>query len=91
MTVIVVEAVPDAVRGMLSRWMIEPVAGVFVGPLPARARESVWKMVASSADTGRSCLISTASNEQGFRIETVGESLRILVDYDGVELVALTE
>ena len=87
-TVVTIEAVPDAVRGTLTRWMIEPVTGVFVGPLPARVREAVWAMVSANVRSGRTCMVYPSDNEQGFVVRTAGDSRRTLVDYDGIQLIA---
>ena len=87
-TVISVEAVPSAVRGTLTRWMIEPITGVFVGPLPASVREEVWTMVTRTAGPGKCCLIHPADNEQGFIVHTHGEARRTVVDLDGLQLIA---
>jgi CRISPR-associated endoribonuclease Cas2 subtype I-E len=39
MTVIVAHDTPDAIRGMLKRWFIEPRPNVFVGTLNRRTHE----------------------------------------------------
>lgn len=89
-TVIHVQAVPEALRGTLSRWMLEPIAGTFVGPLPARVRDHVWKMVTRNHDTGSSVMIHPADNEQGFAMRTCGENRRSTIDFDGINLIAFT-
>lgn len=86
-TVVTIEAVPDSVRGTLTRWMIEPVAGVFVGPLPTRVQEHVWAMIKNTIGTGRTCMVSPADNEQGFNIRTAGDGRRTVTDHDGVQLI----
>ncbi len=42
MVVMILERVPESVRGELSLWMIEPKAGVFVGNLSALVRDKLW-------------------------------------------------
>lgn len=90
MTVICVEAVDDTLRGTLSRWMIEPIAGTFVGPLPASVREEVWTMVRRHASPGRAILVHSDDSDQGFAVRTAGESRRRLIDLDGLVLIAMT-
>lgn len=87
-TVICVEAVPEVLRGALSRWMLEPITGTFVGPMPANVRDRVWEMVTASAETGRAVLVHSADNDQGFVVHTTGESRRSVVDFDGLSLIA---
>lgn len=86
-TVIHLEAVPLAVRGTLSRWMLEPSEGTFVGPLPAGVRDEVWGMVRSGATTGRAMMAWPSNNEQGFLLESHGESRRYIRDFDGITLI----
>ena len=45
MVVLFMEHVPPSLRGKLSRWMIEPRAGVFVGSISAMVREKLWESV----------------------------------------------
>lgn len=43
MVVLIVESVPPALRGELSKWMLEPKAGVFVGTISAAVRDLLWE------------------------------------------------
>ena len=42
MIVMLLEKVPLRVRGELTRWLIEPHTGVFVGHVNAMVRERLW-------------------------------------------------
>ena len=42
MIIIILENVPVGLRGELSRWMLEPKSGVFVGNMTARIRDLLW-------------------------------------------------
>jgi CRISPR-associated protein Cas2 len=86
-SVICLEAVPSAVRGSLSRWMIEPAEGIFVGELPASVRDEVWQMISQASDVGRASLIYPTNSEQGFSVLAHGESRRNMRDFDGMFLV----
>lgn len=90
LSIITIEAVPDAIRGTLTRWMIEPVTGVFVGELPKKVREEVWKMIIENSTNGRSCFISPEDNEQKMQIRTHGETNRTIQDFDGIFLISIT-
>ena len=49
MVVLILERVPRGLRGDLSRWMVEPKAGIFLGRITARLRDKLWeKAVAGS-------------------------------------------
>jgi CRISPR-associated protein Cas2 len=89
LTVISTTAVPDHVRGALSRWMLEPTPGLYVGTLSAKVREELWAVVAASVADGAAVLIHPADNEQRFSIHTAGERRRTSVDFDGLTLIAL--
>lgn len=89
MTVIATTAVPDHVRGALTRWMTETMPGLYVGTLSARVREQLWKNVAASVSDGAAVLLHPAANEQGYQLHTAGERRRVPVDLDGLTLVAM--
>lgn len=89
LTVINMTAVPDHVRGALSRWMLEPAPGLYVGTLSAKVREELWSVVAASVGDGAAVLIHPADNEQRFSLRTAGERRRTSVDFDGLTLIAL--
>ncbi|WP_374224685.1 type I-E CRISPR-associated endoribonuclease Cas2e [Streptomyces sp. ISL-99] len=88
MTVLHTTAVPEHVRGALTRWLIEPTPGMYVGTLSARVREALWAVVSDSLTDGAAVLIYPDSNEQGFTLKTAGERRRIPVDFDGITLIA---
>ena len=52
MVVLIVTAVKPGLRGELTRWMIEPQAGVFVGNLSGRVRDRLWEKVESEVLEG---------------------------------------
>ena len=86
-SVVTLEAVPAAVRGSLSCWMIEPSEGTFVGALPASVRDGVWEMICRASGVGRASLIYPMNSEQGFGIRAHGDSRRSVRDFDGVFLI----
>ncbi|MBS2963951.1 type I-E CRISPR-associated endoribonuclease Cas2 [Actinocrinis puniceicyclus] len=89
LTVISTTAVPPHVRGALSRWMIEPTPGLYVGTLSKKVRDELWAVVAASVQDGAAVLIQPADNEQRFAIATAGERRRTPIDLDGLTLIAL--
>lgn len=87
MTVMILENVPARLRGELTRWMLEPKAGVFVGRVSALVRERLWNKACHGARQGGCLMIYHANNEQGFSILAHGNTTRILVDYEGLLLI----
>jgi len=90
MVVISTTAVPDHVEGALSRWLIEPCPGLFVGTVSARVRDELWSAVSASVGEGMAVLIHPADTEQGFTIHTSGQRRRHVVDFDGLQLIRFT-
>jgi CRISPR-associated protein Cas2 len=87
MIVISTTAVPDHVRGALSRWLVEPAPGLYIGTVSARVRDELWSAVGASVDDGMAVCIHPADNEQGFLIKTAGQRRRLIADFDGLQLV----
>jgi CRISPR-associated protein Cas2 len=87
MVIMILERVPTGLRGELSRWMIEPQAGVFVGQMSGLVRDKLWDKVREDAHGGAAMLIHSARTEQGFRVQTLGEPSRQPVDVEGLTLI----
>jgi CRISPR-associated protein Cas2 len=88
MTVISVTAIPDHVRGALTRWMLEATPQLFVGTVTARVRDELWEVVAATIEDGAAVLLHPAKNEQGFAIKCAGSRRRAIRDFDGLALIA---
>lgn len=88
MTVIVLIAAPDGLRGHLTRWMVEVAAGVFVGRPNSRVRDRLWLTLAQRIGDGQGVMAEPATNEQGWAIRTIGRDRWYPVDYDGLILAA---
>ena len=87
MVVMILERVTPSLRGELTRWLIQPKTGVFVGRVSARVRELLWMRVAKSLkQRGAAVLIHSDNNEQGFRIQTIGQTSKFMVDFEGLTL-----
>lgn len=86
MTVIVVKPASSGLRGLLSRWLIEVDAGVFVGGISATVRDEVWRMVHARAKSALLMYVDRA-REQGFQIVTFGDNARRVAEFDGLSLV----
>ncbi|GHJ29693.1 type I-E CRISPR-associated endoribonuclease Cas2 [Streptomyces sp. PRKS01-29] len=88
MTVIVLIAAPEGLRGHLTRWLVEVNAGVFVGNPSRRIRDRLWETLATRIGDGQAVLVEPASNEQGWAVRTAGRDRWRPVDYDGLLLSA---
>lgn len=92
MVVLILEKVSPSLRGELSRWMLEPFPGTFVGTLSAMVRDRLWERVCRAVVgkwRGAATMVEPADNEQGFRISSFGPTRRELVDLDGLQLVRI--
>ena len=88
MTVVVLIAAAEGLRGHLTRWMIEVAAGVFVGNPSARVRDALWPVLSQRIGDGQAVMIEPAANEQGWTVRTAGTDRGYPVDYDGLILFA---
>ncbi len=88
MTVIVANDLPDAIRGMLKRWFIEPRPNVFVGTLNRRTHEKTIEYIKRNAGQIGLLIVSNYPNCQGFKIEATGPTVRRAVEVSGLWMVA---
>lgn len=89
MVVIVLERVPASLRGELTRWLLEPKTGVFVGKVSAMVRDRLWERVCRGMKGGAGMLIHHADNEQGFAVRYSGATSREVVDFEGLALIRI--
>ena len=89
MVVLILEKVPSSLRGEISRWMIEPKTGVFVGKLSAAVRDRLWEKAENAARGGAGMLINSSKAEQGFSMRTFGDTSRDIVNMENLWLVRI--
>lgn len=89
MVVIILEKVPPSLRGDLSRWLVEPKPGIFIGHVSAMVRDKLWEKCCRNAKTGGVIQAWSTNNEQRFAIRTYGRTKRQVMDIDGVQLMAV--
>lgn len=87
MVVFILESVPQSLRGEITKWMLEPQAGVFVGKISGAVRELLWEKVCKEAGEGSCTLIQSAANEQGYTIRTWGDTSRKVDVWEGLFLI----
>ncbi|MFL1427492.1 MULTISPECIES: type I-E CRISPR-associated endoribonuclease Cas2e [unclassified Nocardiopsis] len=81
-------AVPDHLRGALSRWLLEVTPELYVGTVSARVRDELWDAVSACVADGLAVLLYPSDNEQGFEVRTAGQRRRRPIDFDGLTLIA---
>jgi CRISPR-associated protein Cas2 len=95
MVLMILERVTPSVRGELTRWLIQPRTGVFVGNVSALVRDKLWDKVVQSLQAlkpGRrkrlsgAFMIYTTNSEQGFAIRTFGDANHQIEDFEGLLL-----
>lgn len=89
MLVMVLESVPVGLRGELTRWLIEPHPGVFVGHVSALVRDRLWLKCCEGLRDGGAVQIWSMANEQRFTLRTYGALRREVVDFEGLKLIRL--
>lgn len=89
MVVMILEAVPVSARGELTRWLIEPHPGVFVGHVSAMVRDRLWQKCCKSSRGGGVLQIWTTNTEQKFWMRSFGNTRREIVDLDGLQLIRI--
>jgi CRISPR-associated protein Cas2 len=86
MLVISLSNCPYALRGDLTKWLLEINTGVYVGNVNARIREELWQRVRKHANSGRVTMVYSANNEQGldFRVHNAEWEP---INFDGIKLM----
>ena len=87
MIVMVLENVPTSLRGELTRWLIEPKPGVFVGHVSAMVRDRLWEKCIKQRKEGGLIQIWSTNTEQRFDMRSWGATERELAEFEGLWLV----
>jgi CRISPR-associated protein Cas2 len=87
MTVLILERVSPSLRGEITRWLLEPKAGVFIGNISARVRDRLWQRACQNAREGACMLIHSSNAEQGFKIDFWNDTSRHVHDWEGLQLI----
>ena len=91
MIVMILERVPAGLRGELTRWLLEPRAGVFVGTVSALVRDKLWERARRGVREEAGVLVHPADTEQGFALRVCGGPRREVVDFEGLQLIRIAE
>ena len=83
-----ITAVPEHLRGYISRFLVEYGTGLYVGNVSRRISDSLWTHVTEAAGEGEIVLVtSDATKEQGFTVQLHQGRSKEVVDLDGFELL----
>lgn len=87
-TTLRITAVPDHLRGYLSRFLVEYGTGLYVGNVSKRVAESLWAKAVDAAAEGEVVMVtSSPRSEQGFNVQLHQARGKDLIDLDGVTLI----
>jgi len=87
MVVIILKKAPVRLRGELTRWLLEPVPGVFVGHVTAMVRDLLWEKCCEKNPNGGVLQMWTINNEQHYTMRMFGNTERSVVDLEGLKLI----
>lgn len=86
MVVLVLTACPVGLRGLLTRWLLEISAGVFVGNVSTRVRDELWTQVLDLVKDGRALMVFADDSEQGYSFRAHKHHWEVR-DLDGLTLM----
>jgi CRISPR-associated protein Cas2 len=87
MIVIILENATPSARGTLTKWLIEPHPGVYVGHVNAMVRDKLWEKLCKSGKVGGIIQMWSTNNEQRFEVRMHGQPSREIVDLEGLKLI----
>jgi CRISPR-associated protein Cas2 len=87
MIVMLLEKVPLRLRGELTRWLIEPRTGVFVGHVNAMVRDRLWQKCCTARGMGGVVQMWSTNNEQHFAMRMNGDTSRQIVELEGLQFI----
>lgn len=91
MVVIILERSNPRLRGELTRWLIEPHTGVYVGHVNAMVRDRLWERCCRECQEGGVVQLWNTNNEQRFQMRMYGFTTRRIVDFEGLQLIEIPE
>jgi CRISPR-associated protein Cas2 len=89
MVVMILEKVPIGLRGELSRWLLEPQSGVFIGYASARVRDELWEKCCNNKKSGGILQAWSTNQEQRFQMRSFGDTSRQILELEGLQLIQI--
>ncbi|MES9940171.1 MAG: type I-E CRISPR-associated endoribonuclease Cas2e [Candidatus Thiodiazotropha sp. 6PLUC2] len=69
-------------------WLLDIRAGVYIGDVSKRVRETLWQYMEVDVEDGNIVMAWATNTESGFDFQTMGKNRRIPVEMDGLRLVS---
>lgn len=91
MLVMLLERVPVALRGELSRWLTPVASGVHIGRVSALVRDELWALAIAKAEAGKVIQIWSCGGEPGYDLRVHGLENSSLVSLEGLPLIAFRD
>lgn len=88
MTVIIAQDSPDAIRGILKRWFIEPKPQVFISSVNKGVREYILAYIKKHASGIRLLVVWDTPNCQGYEMCSYNDPDYNACTLSGIQLVA---
>lgn len=89
MIIMMLEKAPPAIKGELTRWLVEVKSGVYVGHVSARVRDKLWEKCCKAKRTGGVTQVWSTNTEQRFAIRMSGNTQREIVELEGIQLIRI--
>lgn len=89
MIVMILENVSPGLKGELTRWLIEPKSGVYIGEVSARVRDLLWEKCIAKSGSGGVIQIWSTNNEQKFTLRMSGNTDREIVESEGLQFIRI--
>ena len=86
MLVMILQNVPASLKGELSRWLIEPISGVFLGNPTVRIRDILWEKSMKKRKNGYILQVWDYPCAQGYQWRSCGDSRYVLTEMEGLTL-----
>jgi CRISPR-associated protein Cas2 len=86
MVVLSLSSCPNALKGDLTKWLLEITPGVYVGQVSSRVRDNLWDRVCRLIKNGKATMVYSARNEQHLAFRVHGSDWEP-IDFEGIELV----
>lgn len=88
MLVVIANHIPDAVRGRMKLWFIEPKPNVFISGVKDVVAKKVVDFLFKNCPRSSGLMVFTKINKSpGFFIQTLGETSKSLTQISGFQLI----
>lgn len=87
MVIMLLEKVPQSLRGELTRWLIEAKTGVYVGHVNAMVRDKLWELCLKARGSGAVFQAWSTNTEQHLKMRMHGQTGRTIVEWEGLQLI----